>query len=95
MGPRQLTHEICNHSEGEIVNERGYSTNAIEIKWGIVKRWVKKKCGGALPKLSREDSSCLFQEFFYRQCMGVPSAVDYGHTYELDFKSFLKHVARP
>ena len=36
-------HEIVNHSEGEIVNANGYSTNAIEAKWSVAKRWIRSK----------------------------------------------------
>ena len=37
---RSLPHEIVNHSAGEIMNENGFTTNAIEAKWSVVKRWV-------------------------------------------------------
>ncbi|CAK0795080.1 unnamed protein product [Prorocentrum cordatum] len=44
-----LRHEVVNHDDGEIVNAKGFTTNAIESKWGILKRWLKSKYGGKLP----------------------------------------------
>ena len=35
---RDLPHEVVNPSEWEIVNAKGYTTNAIEAKWGVLKR---------------------------------------------------------
>ena len=42
-------HEIVNHSEGEIVNSKGFSTNAIECKWSVIKRWIRRRMSGVLP----------------------------------------------
>jgi hypothetical protein len=46
----QLKHETVNHSAGEIVNARGYTTNLIENRWSVLKRWLKKRCAGKLPR---------------------------------------------
>ena len=40
------------HDDGEIVNAKGFTTNAIESKWGILKKWLKSKYGGKLPNYS-------------------------------------------
>ncbi|OLP89947.1 hypothetical protein AK812_SmicGene28538 [Symbiodinium microadriaticum] len=37
---------------GEIKNSNGYSTNAIEAKWSLLKRWAHRKLGGKLPSHS-------------------------------------------
>ena len=44
-----LIHEIVNHSKSEIVNDRGFSTNQVESKWSVMRRWVPKRNGGKLP----------------------------------------------
>ncbi|OLP83431.1 hypothetical protein AK812_SmicGene21185 [Symbiodinium microadriaticum] len=49
---RTLPHEKVNHSAGEIKNSNGYSTNAIEAKWSLLKRWARRKLGGKLPSHS-------------------------------------------
>ena len=45
-----LPHEVVNHSEGEIVNSNGFTTNPIEAKWAVMKRWIRNRGGGLLPK---------------------------------------------
>ena len=47
---RTLPHEVVNHSEGEIVNSNGFTTNRIETKWAVMKRWIRNRGGGLLPK---------------------------------------------
>eukprot|EP00959_Pyramimonas_sp_CCMP1952_P125612 2626447-Pyramimonas_sp.AAC.1 len=47
---RMLPHEVVNHSAGEITNERGFTTNHIELQWSLIKRWIRKRYGGMLPK---------------------------------------------
>ena len=49
LTPLQLPHGIVNHSAGEIKNVRGFTTNAIEAKWSVLKRWVRRRSGGRLP----------------------------------------------
>jgi hypothetical protein len=46
---QDLHHEVVNHSAGEIVNVNGFSTNGIEARWSVLKRWVRKSCGGRMP----------------------------------------------
>ena len=35
--------ESIRHSSGEIKNANGFTTNPIESKWSLMKRWVRKK----------------------------------------------------
>jgi len=51
----QLPHEVVNHSEGEIKNSRGFTTNLIESKWSVLKRWVRRVNGGRMPTHSDRD----------------------------------------
>ena len=44
-----MPHEIVNHILGELVDENGFSTNAIEAKWSIIKRSIRNKMSGKLP----------------------------------------------
>jgi len=50
-----LWHEVVNHSAGEIVNSNGFTTNHIENRWSLVKRWVRKRMGGRLPLHSNRE----------------------------------------
>ena len=57
----QMTHTVVNHRQGEIVvydpdtpspGELCFSTtNHIEAKWSSLKRWMRGKCGGKMPKV--------------------------------------------
>ena len=86
----QLRHELVNHAQGEIVNENGYSTNAIEARWSVVKRWVRKRNDGKLPAHSdRARWNLLLNEFRYRKQASQGSTLDYGNTYFVPLKSFL------
>jgi hypothetical protein len=63
-----LVHEIVNHSAGEIVNMHGFHTNQIEAKWSVLKRWIRKRCGGRLPgKKNRALWKLVLQEFQWRK----------------------------
>ena len=46
LSESDMPHEIVNHSLGELVNENGFSTNAIEAKWSVIKRWIRNKMSG-------------------------------------------------
>ena len=86
-------HEVVNHSDGEIVNARGYSTNAIESKWGVVKRWIRAKFGGRLPQHhDRAKWKLVLNEFQYRKTHGSVSR-DYDHCREVPLKVFMNHIA--
>ena len=53
-----------NHSEGEIGNSNGFTTNPIEAKWTVMKRWIRKRGGGVLPKHGdREKWAALIYEY--------------------------------
>ncbi|CAK0791212.1 unnamed protein product [Prorocentrum cordatum] len=64
---RMLPHEVVNHSAGEITNERGFTTNHVELQWPLVKRWIRKRYGGTLPKKAdRKKWSRLLAEHKFR-----------------------------
>eukprot|EP00971_Amphidinium_carterae_P338372 6475654-Amphidinium_carterae.1 len=48
MTTKSLKHELVNHSQGQVVNENGYTTNHIEGRWSTLKRWVRARYGGRL-----------------------------------------------
>ncbi|CAK0909865.1 unnamed protein product [Prorocentrum cordatum] len=71
----------------------GYSTNAIEAKWSVVKRWVRSKYGGRLPRHNdRRKWRVLLQEFQCRQKCGTHTR-DFGNSYKAPLKVFLAHIA--
>ncbi|CAK0832927.1 unnamed protein product [Prorocentrum cordatum] len=64
---RTLPHEVVNHSAGEITNERGFTTNHVELQWSLAKRWIRKRHGGTLPKKAdRKKWSRLLAEHRFR-----------------------------
>ena len=84
LTPRQLPHEIVNHSKGEIKNERGYTTNPIEAKWSVLKRWARKKYSGRLPSHSdRQKWRALVNEYQGRAMLSAGNTLDYGKTFVL------------
>ena len=93
-GWRRFNHQIVNHSAGEITNTAGYSTNAIEAKWSILKRWVKKLHSGKLPRdHDREKWSLLLDEFHYRQVRSEQSPNDSGNTWEVPLTTMMKDLS--
>ena len=50
LSESELRHEVVNHSQGEIVNSNGFSTNAIECKWSVIKRWIRQRLSVILPQ---------------------------------------------
>ena len=69
----QLPHEIVNHSAGEICNDRGFTTNLIESKWSVFKRWVRRVHSGRMPNYSSDRTawSRLLSEFQFRQYVRI------------------------
>ena len=64
----QFPHEIVVHSRGEIKNAKGFTTNAIESRWSVLKRWLRRKCSGRLPIHSDRGAwDMLLGEFTYRK----------------------------
>lgn len=93
-GARDLRHEVVVHSRGEVVNERGYTTNPIENRWSVIKRWLKKKYGGALPPLrSRGAWKKVVEEFRYRKMASRGHSNDYNHTFFVPTKVFCQHLS--
>ena len=60
LSARTLRHEIVNHSQGEIVNQNGFSTNATECKWSVIKRWIRQRLSGILPRHGDREKWTLF-----------------------------------
>ncbi|CAK0791422.1 unnamed protein product, partial [Prorocentrum cordatum] len=48
LAQNTLRRGLVDSDDGEIVNARGFTIDAIESKWGILKRWLKAKYGGKL-----------------------------------------------
>ena len=70
-------HEIVNHSEGEIVNARGFTTNHIEAKWSVLKRWLRARLGGALPRGNdRSTWRAYILEFQFRKFIAPDVRLD-------------------
>ncbi|CAK0889227.1 unnamed protein product [Prorocentrum cordatum] len=91
---RDLKHDIVVHSKGEVKNQRGFTTNHIENRWSVLKRWLKKRLGGRLPTTSdRRKWARWVTEFQYRKNVTKTLSVDGGNTYSLPTKAFLSHVA--
>jgi hypothetical protein len=100
----QLRHEIVVHSNGEIVNVNGFTTNAIEARWSVIKRWIRKHLGGKLPGHSDRDKwTTLLTEFRYRKyvvatkCSGKRSLDDHSIqvvTFMKDLATHYKKVLR-
>jgi hypothetical protein len=88
---RDFHHEIVVHSAGEVVNPRGFTTNGIENVWSVVKRWIRRRCGGRMPSHSdREKWRLLLAEFQFRKMASKGSTMDSGHTYFVPFAEFVK-----
>ena len=89
-----MPHELVNHSKGEIVNSKGYTTNHIEGRWSAAKRWLKKKHGGRMPTHNdRRKWTRLFDEFSYRKIACNDYSTDGGNTFQVPLREFLKVLA--
>ena len=89
-------HQIVNHSAGEIVNSDGYTTNHIEAKWSVVKRWIRKRNGGRLPNHSdRQKWTNLIYEYQARCLLRAqtPDIIDHGNFHILNFRAALRLFA--
>ena len=92
-GNADLWQEVVNHSAGEIVNANGFTTNHIENRWSLVKRWVRKRMGGRLPLHSnRAKWDSLLKEFTWRKVVAEGSSLDYGHTWVVPFAVALRNL---
>lgn len=66
----------------------------VEIPAKVTYAAVKSDLCGRMPtRNNRSRWEVLFSEFQYKQSMGEPSLIDYGNTYELPVKGFMKHAA--
>ena len=76
----QLKHEVVNHSDGEIVNKNGYTTNPIEAKWSLIKRCVRSRYGGKLPSHNdRETWHKLINEHQAQLFLSIDSTFDFDN----------------
>ena len=78
----------------ELVNKNGYICNAIEAKWSVLKRWIKKTRGGELPgSNNRADWRELVHGMYYRKIMSNGHSCDGGHTFLFPLRSFCQTLA--
>eukprot|EP00438_Fugacium_kawagutii_P003905 Skav220698 [mRNA] locus=scaffold472:538021:539481:+ [translate_table: standard] len=83
-GDAELWHEVVNHSAGEIVNTNGFTTDHIETRWSAVKRWVRKRSGGMMPRHNdRRKWTRLLTEFRWRKIASRDSSADGGRTWQV------------
>ena len=88
-----LRHEIVNHSPSEIVNKNGFSTNAIEAKWSIMKRWIRQRMGSKIPSHSdRAKWRLLIDEFQARALLkgSASHSLDRGNFSVVRFSDVAK-----
>ena len=65
---RDFKHELVNRNQGEVVNPRGFTTNHIENRWSVFKRWARYHNGGKLPHHGdRHRWTLLVDEFRFRK----------------------------
>jgi hypothetical protein len=92
---RDLKHQVVVHSDGEIINADGFTTNAIESKWGVLKRWMRAKYGGKLPgHLDRDKWRRAIGEYQARALLSSDEhTVDKGNYYYLPFADAIQVYA--
>ena len=93
LSEKTLRHEIVNHSQGEIVNQNGFSTNAIECKWSLIKRWIRTRLSGTLPRHNdREKWRLLIDEYQARSLLKGRSShtLDRGNMIVVSFHETVK-----
>ena len=85
LSEKTLRNEIVNHSQGEMVNQNGFSTNAIECKWSLIKLlrdgWIRTRLSGTLPRHNdREKWRLLVDEYqFATEGPLIPHARSWQH----------------
>lgn len=90
-GDKELWHEVVNHSAGEIVNANGFTTNHIENRWRVVKRWVRKRMGGRMPLHNdRRKWRQLLHEFHWRKIVSPGHSLDWGNTWYVPLSEAMK-----
>ena len=90
-----LWHEIVNHSAGEITNANGFTTNHIENRWSLVKRWARKRGVCRLPSHSdRKRWTCLLNEYRWRKLQASRKAQGNKHVYVVPLTATLNALQR-
>ena len=82
LSSSDVKHEIVNHSKGELKNSSGFTTNPIECKRSLIKRWIRARNAGRLPTHSdRHKWRVLVNEYQARNILKAkaPQSFDYGH----------------
>ena len=77
------------------MNINGFSTNAIECKWSVIKRWIRHKMSGILPAHSdRTKWSLLIDEFQARSMLKALAShsFDKGNMSVVGFHDVVKLV---
>ena len=93
ISTEDLPHEIVNHSEGEIKNQNGFTTNPIEAKWSLIKRWVRHRMSGHLPNHSdRRKWRLILNEYQTRNLLKTqsPKCFDRGNITTVGFKNMAR-----
>ena len=88
-----LNHEVVNHSKGETKNGNGFTTNPIESKWALIKRWIRFRTSGICPTHSdRQKLRLLVNEYQARniQKARAPQSFDHGHITTVQFREILQ-----
>ena len=93
LSSSDVKHEIVNHSKGELKNSSDFTTNPIETKWSLIKRWIRTRNAGRLPTHSdRHKWRVLVNEYQARNILEAkaPQPFDYGHVTSVQSSEILK-----
>eukprot|EP00397_Hematodinium_sp_SG-2012_P054481 GEMP01065728.1.p1 GENE.GEMP01065728.1~~GEMP01065728.1.p1 ORF type:complete len:200 (-),score=24.39 GEMP01065728.1:182-781(-) len=76
----QMTRTMANHAQGELVVQdleapfpeelAFFTTNHVEARWSALKRWLRKRCGGKMPKV--DEWGRYIREYQWKQWGGGP-----------------------
>eukprot|EP00933_Yihiella_yeosuensis_P040358 TRINITY_DN34651_c0_g1_i1.p1 TRINITY_DN34651_c0_g1~~TRINITY_DN34651_c0_g1_i1.p1 ORF type:complete len:124 (-),score=17.15 TRINITY_DN34651_c0_g1_i1:61-432(-) len=76
----------------EVVNPRGFNADGIERAWSVVKRWIRRRCGGRMPRHSVRDAQKLLSKEFQRHKLNATEMLGYGHAYFAALEAFVAAV---
>ena len=75
------------------MNQNGFSANAIDCKWSVIKRWIQKRISGRLPAhADRQKWSLLIDEHQARSMLKPlgSHSLDKGQTQVIRFHDVMK-----